>query len=99
MTSYLWAAGAVSTTTEDGAQFSTDGLFGDNCWPELLKAYKAMWRVQFKYFAAVLRITEVRVGSLVLHTVPCITSHHKVVQYTVTVWSGCTVCTHAATLL
>ena len=82
MTSYLWAAGAVSTTTEDGAQFSTDGLFGDNCWPELLKAYKAMWRVQFKYFAAVLGITEVRVGALVLHTVLCITSHHKVVHYT-----------------
>ena len=39
-------------------------------------------RVQFKYFAAVLGITEVRVGALVLHTVLCITSHHKVVHYT-----------------
>ena len=90
MTSYLCAAGAVSTTTEDGAQFSTDGLLRDNCWPELHAAYKKMWRVQFKYFAEVLKITEVRVSSLVLHTVLCITSHHKVgAIHAVTVWSGC----------
>lgn len=82
MTSCLCSAGPVSTTTEDGAQFSTNGLLGDNCWPELHDAYKTMWRVQFKYFAEALEITEVRVGSLVLYTVPCITSHHKVVHYT-----------------
>ena len=67
MTSYLSAAGAVSTTTEDGAQFSTDGLLGDDCWPKLHAAYKEMWRVQYKYFAEVLKIKEVRARSLVLH--------------------------------
>ena len=49
----------MSTTTKDGAQFATDGLLGDACWPELLAGFKNLWRVQFKFFADVLKITEV----------------------------------------
>ena len=60
----------MSTTTEDGAQFSTANLLRDNCWPRLLEAYTAMWRVQFKYFFEGLEIREVRVTELTCpHTV------------------------------
>ena len=56
----------MSTTTTDGAQFTTDGLLRDACWPELLAGFKNLWRVQFTYFAAVLGIKEVCIQAVTL---------------------------------
>ena len=54
-------AGAHSTTTKNGAQFSTAPLLADTRFStKLFAAYEAMWRVQFKFFREELDITQVR---------------------------------------
>ena len=55
--------GCVMTTTESGAQFTTDPLLKDaKAWKPLLRAYTAMWKHQIDYYRDELKVKEVRSG-------------------------------------
>ena len=51
------------TTTESGAQFTTDPLLKDaKAWQQLLRAYTEMWKLQMDYYKTDLKVKEVRRG-------------------------------------
>ena len=51
------------TTTESGAQFTTDPLLKDaKVWKQLLRAYTEMWKLQIDFYRDELKVKEVRSG-------------------------------------